>query len=30
VLAHVEGSLARGDMPTRLTNALLVDWRRPR
>ncbi|HEY2372341.1 MAG TPA: hypothetical protein VGH82_07310 [Gaiellaceae bacterium] len=30
VLARVEGSLARGDVPTRLTNALLVDWRRPR
>jgi len=30
VLARVEGSLARGDVPTRLTNALLVDWRGPR
>ena len=30
VLARVEGSLARGDAPTRLTNALLVDWRRSR
>ena len=30
VLARVEGSLARGDVPTRLTNALLVDWRRGR
>jgi hypothetical protein len=30
VLARVEGSLARGDVPTRLTNAFLVDWRRPR
>jgi hypothetical protein len=30
VLARVEGSLARGDVPTRLTNATLVDWRRPR
>lgn len=30
VLARVEGSLARGDVPTRLTNATLVDWGRPR
>jgi hypothetical protein len=30
VLARVQGSLARGDVPTRLTNALLVDWRGPR
>ena len=30
VLARVEGSLARGDVPTRMTNAFLVDWRRPR
>lgn len=30
VLARIEGSLARGDVPTRLTNAFLVDWRRGR
>ena len=30
VLARVEGSLARGDVPTRLTNAVLVNWRGPR
>lgn len=30
VLARVEGSLVRGDVPTRLTNAALVDWRRGR
>ena len=29
VIARVEGSLARGDVP-RLTNATLVDWRGPR
>jgi hypothetical protein len=30
VLARVEGNIARGHVPTRLTNALFVDWRRPR
>ena len=30
VLARVEGSLARGDVPTRMTNAMLVDYRGPR
>lgn len=29
VLARVEGSLARGDVPTRLTNAVFVEWRGP-
>lgn len=30
VLARIEGSLARGYVPTRLTNALFIEWRGPR